>query len=278
MAEKENKRPTEVSKTLNRRAVMKSLGATAGASIASLGMSSNAKAKSSSSSERAEKLSSDEAHKIAGKLRATDQFEKFKEVLRDELSAVPVSNDVEAAVVELESGSPVTVVKYNVSKTGGKNPHETIKFALAQDNKSQKIQGLIHVLDHQPSGDNVHLTVFESNEQGVIESESRLIEPKRDKASLANEPSDVGGAVTTQSLQCDICKGVGDILCSLGCGLGSIAACTAAGFTGPQSAIICAGIATAFCAIMPTINSIVTGTACSPAQNITFACEYEDYC
>ncbi|WP_226042770.1 hypothetical protein [Natrinema sp. DC36] len=275
---KEDKRPTEVSKTINRRAVLNSLGATAGASIAGLGMSSNAKAKSSSSSERAEKLSSGEARKMAGKLRATDKFEKFKEVLRDKLSAVPVSDDVEAAVVELESGSPVTVVKYNVNKTGGKSPHETIKFALAQDNKSQEVRGLIQVLDHQPSGDNIHLTVFESNEQGVIESESRLIEPKKDKTSLANGPSDVGGTVTTQSLECDICTGIGDILCSLGCGLGSLAACAVAGFTGPQSSLICGAIATSFCAIIPTINSMVSGTACTPVQNITFACEYEGYC
>lgn len=276
--EKEDKKPTEVSKTINRRTVLNSLGATAGVSIAGSGMSGNAKAKSSSSSVRAEKQSSGEVHKMAGELRATDEFEKFKEVLRDKLSAVPVSDDVEVAIVELEPGSPVTVVKYNVNKTGDKNPHETIKFALAQDNKSQEVRGLIQVLDHQPSGDNIHLTVFESNEQGVIESESRLIEPKKDKAPLSNEPNDVGGDVTTQSLECHICTGVGDILCSLGCGLGAVAACAAAGFTGPQSAIICGAVATSFCAIIPTINSIVTGTACSPAENIRFACEYDGRC
>lgn len=78
--------------------------------------------------------------------------------------------------------------------------------------------------------------------------------------------------------QCEACEITGSILCSIGCGFGAAIVCSIAGIGTIAGAAACGAIAAGFCTALTIANEELTGTACSSASGIEYACGIAGYC
>jgi halocin C8-like bacteriocin domain-containing protein len=222
----------------------------------------------------ANRLSKSETRSIGGRLRATDEFSEFRRFLRAELSAVPVGAGKEGAEITV-NGVSATVIRFRVQETAGGNPNRSVEFAMGV-NEEGVVNGVIMTREGTSDEGEYRVTTYVLDADERVVGESLIVNPLEGESSINGGSND---DVTIQaSLQCNICEAVGDALCSLGCGFGAIAACAAAGFTGPQNAVICAGITTTFCTLLPIAREALGGASCQSDRVIEYICERGGYC
>lgn len=96
--------------------------------------------------------------------------------------------------------------------------------------------------------------------------------------SLTRNISNIDGVSAQETNKCWACKLIGDVICSVGCGVSGAAICLAAGVSGPQSSLGCGAIVTIFCGILLASSERFVGTACEVDHNVERICYYGDLC
>lgn len=104
------------------------------------------------------------------------------------------------------------------------------------------------------------------------------VESRTQTKVIGDQPGSESGITTMKSAGCFSCQLVGDIICTVGCGIGVSMVCAGSAVANLAAGYGCTIIAGILCGIFTAVNERYKGASCNGDFGIEFACYYAGYC
>lgn len=247
-----------------RRAVLKRT-ALFGAGLTGLGASAVAPGSAQTESLPVERLDGPDARRFVGAARGTTAFRRLAAHLRSEYGLAVPSRDVTVVAAEDPEGTRHHVVSFTPMPTGRTDADGRSYDLVVALRGSEAVAAGASIVEYD--GDvPTTVTIVEYDDGGVDTSTHAL-----DLDDLATPDAEAeSDGVTVQQTDCEICRSIFEVACSVGCGIGGLALCTLAGITTfGVASIACGAIGTAVC-------YFVGEYGCDPGAET--ACSELNYC
>lgn len=227
-----------------------------------------------------------EAQQAIARAIRSREYRKIRKELHQKEDYILTPSDASVIQVSDPNGNPHQIVGFDARPVGYSGSNDAVVGADAavtlRDGEVINVKGVAVA----PNSDDDRLATTAQERTGVtIESvdyslEGGSVAVNTDEFYIDSRKNpDNNNAITAASLECDACKGIGNVICKVGCGVGIAAICLAAGIaSGGTGVVVCSSVAATLCHIYTSGSEEFTGASCNADAGVEWACYYAGYC
>ena len=262
-----------------RRAVIKLLGASA-VSMGGLGTvagRAGADGRNKSSFEF-DRINGAEANKTVAAALRSEQYKDLHKTLRKEERYAPKVSEATVIEVEDPEGTPHRIVGFPLKGLGKpREPAEGVEVTADAAITLRDKEALVGKAVRFTSGPRNPETNSTPVSTRSYTAANGTVESSTAEAVIEENPTEADFS-TAESTGCFACTTVGDVVCTVGCGLGISIICAGTAVANLAGGFACGIIAGALCGILAASSERYVGAACGADIGIEYACYYAGYC